>query len=31
MGCVLYVLLMNKLPFSDKDTKQLLANQVSSN
>lgn len=29
MGVVLYVLVMNKLPFSDKDSKQLLKSQLS--
>ena len=29
MGVVLYVLVMNRLPFSDKDSKQLLKSQLS--
>ncbi len=31
MGVVLYVLLMNKLPFNDESSKQLLADQLAHN
>lgn len=31
MGAVLYVLLMNKLPFNDESSKQLLADQMARN